>query len=401
MLFDSHHTAALSAKSYNDFDKNKDELLKYTQLYKLANFGSMLAGTLHTFNNILGGILGYSQLMKSELPEESNTYRQAGVIEGAAKRASKLISQLQYLSRRESYRKVPVDAAVIITEVLAILESSFRKNISVVSEFNHNKARINVDLSSMCHALLNLAFNASDAMPNGGQLLFATDVCDASKGENLLASPKHLRICVRDTGSGIGNDILPCVFEPFYTTNDGTGMGLTIAKGIVEDHGGTIDVRTEEREGTEFTISLPLATQSADYSILDVETTINKNSPGRGELILVVDDEADLRQMTKQILTNKGYRVLVADSGQSAIEIFEKHIDQIDLVILDMIMPGVDGTEVYNRIKYLASNLRVILTSGYLNNPPFQALLDKGEDTFIQKPWDIGELLEQTQKVLT
>lgn len=395
-------TVSVTDQIYKTIRENNDNLQKYSQLFKMANFGKMLGGTLHTFNNILGGILGYAQLMKYELPENSDASRQATVIESAAKRASQLISQLQHFSQRSKYRRVQIDPAVLIEQVVGILESAIKKNISLRTNFDHGQTKVHVDASSMCHVLLNLAFNASDAMPDGGELFFSTRLanCEVRDGQEPL--DPRLHIIVRDTGLGIPQPSLSQVFDAFFTTKEDVfapGMGLTIAKGIVEDQYGSIRVASEIGDGTAFTISLPIA--QAQLRSAEISTIADdKMKAGQGQLIMVVDDEADLRNMTKRILEKRGYRVLLAESGTAAIEIFHAHLDEIDLVLLDMIMPGIDGIQVYEKLRQIKSDIKVILMSGYLNNPPFQGILDTGQETFIRKPWDLSELLGQTQKVL-
>jgi len=332
------------------------------------------------------------------LVDNPDACRQAGIIESAAKRASRLISQLQHFSQRDHYRLQPLDPRVLITDVTGILESSLRKNISIVQEFNHDDARISVDRSSMCHVLLNLAFNARDAMPDGGTLTLATFTIETEDGVPAV----QLRLS--DSGTGIRNDVLGRVFDPFFTTkaaDNAPGMGLTIARGFVEDQGGIIELESEPGDGTTAVVTIPaLQPSMPPVTVADLQPAATGEGSGKGEVILVVEDEADLRHMTRSILERQGYRVLLAVSGEDAIDVFERNADEIDLVILDMIMPGVDGIAVYEKLKEIGPKTKLILTSGYLNNPPFQHILDRGEEPFIQKPWDLNDLISQTRRVL-
>jgi len=236
-------------------------------------------------------------------------------------------------------------------------------------------------------------------MPDGGTLTLATLLAETSD-----AGP-HVQLRVCDSGMGIRSEALDRVFEPFFTTKvdeNAPGMGLTIARGFVEDQGGILEIESEPGEGTNAIVSIPALRPSmppVTVADLELETAAGEQS-GKGEVILVVEDEADLRNMTRSILERQGYRVLLAVSGQDAIDVFERNAGEIDLVILDMIMPGVDGIGVYEKLKEIGPKTKLILTSGYLNNPPFQHILDRGEEPFIQKPWDLNDLISQTRRVL-
>jgi len=381
---------------------SEENLKKYTEVFKMANFGNMLNGALHTFNNILCGILGYSQLMKYELPGDSDALRQAQVIESAARRASRLISQLQHFTKRDSYRKITANPSTIIEQAANILHNALHKNITIELELEHGDNNVVVDPSSLYHVLLNLAFNAADSMLEGGNLFISTIVVTHGDLQALQENRKYLQIRVRDTGEGISKKNITRIFDPFFTTRSevaASGMGLTITKSIVEDQGGSISVESKLNGGTTFTVSLPAINHNVQPTMeTKAESTLTSRTGN--QLIMVVDDEDDLRFMTKRILEKNGYRVLLADSGTTAIELYEEHSDEIGLVILDMIMPGVDGSQVYEKIKLIRSDSKVILTSGYLNTPPFQRILDAGEAPFIQKPWDLTKLLEATKQTL-
>ena len=385
---------------HKELKSSPDGAQQYLQVLRCANTGNLLAGISHTFNNILGGILGYSQLLKEELPEDSAAYQHAAVIEKASKRASKLISQLQTYSLRQPVRPMVVDPKRIVEEVVAIVQSSV-KNITVSTSFSHAGTKVIADFPAMCHALLNLCLNARDAMPDGGELRIETSLARKAKNGSTNRNTQRVIFRVSDTGRGIAEDLLPYIFVPFVTTQEdsmASGMGLAITNGIVKDHDGSIEVVSSPGKGTTFIISLPQA-----QFVAKTPASVRRRKAkvvGHGEVIMVVDDEEDLREMAKKIFEKKGFRVLVADSGKSAIELFEKHVDEVQLVILDMIMPGVDGAEVYKRLKSIRKNAKVILTSGYINNAPFQEILDKGEDTFVPKPWDLPDLIVATSRVL-
>ncbi|MCH7675610.1 response regulator [candidate division KSB1 bacterium] len=374
----------------NDLESNPENLEKYFQILKLASVGEMMGEISHTFNNILGGILGYSQLLKEQLQEGSDALRQAEVIEKASKRASKLVSQMQFFTQKQSYQKRIVDPKQIVTEVTLILESTFNKNIKITSQFNHGSARLFVDLAAIYQILLNICRNCKDAMPEGGELAMRTELKD-----------QFVTFEISDTGFGIDSNDLPHIFEPFFSRKESgfaSGMGLAVAEAIVKDNQGRIVAESEVGKGTVFRVFLPTAkpsgklTKSADNQ--------DKFMKADGELIMVVDDEEDLREMAKRILEKRGFKVVIAGSGETAIKVFEKHANEIKLVILDMILPEGDGTKVYKKIKELRKDSKFILTSGYIHNAPFQELIENNQENFLPKPWDITELIEEAERVL-
>ena len=374
----------------NDLESNPENLEKYFQILKLASVGEMMGEIGHTFNNILGGILGYSQLLKEQLQEGSDALRQAEVIEKASKRASKLVSQMQFFSLKQSYQKRIVDPKQIVTEVTLILESTFNKNIKITTQFNHGSARLFVDLAAIYQIFLNICRNCKDAMPEGGELAMRTELKD-----------QFVTFEISDNGFGIDSNDLPHIFEPFFSRKESgfaSGMGLAVAEAIVKDNQGRIVAESEVGKGTVFRVFLPTAkpsvklTKSADNQ--------DKFMKADGELIMVVDDEEDLREMAKRILEKRGFKVVIAGSGETAIKVFEKHANEIKLVILDMILPEGDGTKVYKKIKDLRKDSKIILTSGYIHNAPFQELIENNQENFLPKPWDITELIEEAERVL-
>ena len=375
---------------------------RYLQLNKMASIGGAVHGIAHTFNNILGGILGYSQLLGEELKDNPEASRHAKVIEKAAKRASRLVYQLQILANKKTFTLKKVDSLRIVTEVTEIIESSLNKSIILKKKFHRSKLYLIADDVAISHALLNVCINAKQAMPEGGKLVLetrnVTRKLPVPQGKNTLQNA--FEISVKDTGCGISPEQLPFVFEPFFSTKDvqtGAGMGLTVTKDIVARHGGIIHLESKEGVGTTVTITLPL-----DNTHTDVLHHIEKKSPVtfNGKCILVVDDEQDLQMLAKRILEHKGGTVLLAGSGARAIELIrEKHCD-LDLVILDMILPEGDGKSVYKTIKEVDENLSVILTSGYNAQFNYDEIIRGANDIFIPKPWDVEFLLDAAQKLL-
>lgn len=371
---------------------------QYMKLFKLANLGSLAGGITHTLNNILGGILGYAQLLKEELEPSSDQLRQATVIEQAARRASTLISQIQFYAQNQHACKREVDPKTIVADIVAILESAVSKDIVVTVEYAHNGGRVNVDVAAICHALLNISINSLQAMAGEGELKLRTHLI--TEAETEPEEDQFLMIEISDSGPGMNESEQKEIFEPFYSTRSSqrsAGLGLPIARYIVHEHGGRIDCHSESDVGTTFTVFLPV---TECVSFRSDQTEQGQAPTFEKEMIMIVDDEYDLRLLAKRLLEKRGHRVVLADSGQSAIEVFQENADEISVVILDMIMPGVDGKTVYEKLKNIRKKSRFILTSGHPNTKSFQEILDRGEDLFVPKPWDLPKLLEEAEKAL-
>jgi signal transduction histidine kinase len=242
---------------------NSDNIDKYYHLFKLASIGNMIGGIAHTFNNILGGILGYSQLQKEELKENENAFRHAEIIEKAAKRASTLISQLQMLSVRQQYRKVYIDPKKFIENIVEILKSVYNRSINVTVKYEHGNAQVVADPILISYVILNIAMNSKEAMPLGGSVTIRTGLTSCGNAQGDGSEDDSVFIEIKDTGSGIISKQLALVFEPFYTTKEGSGMGLTIAQEIIRDHDGQMKIESEVEKGTNVMITLPLQNSMA------------------------------------------------------------------------------------------------------------------------------------------
>lgn len=387
-----------------NLEREKDNIEKYLRLQRLASLGNLVGDIAHKLNNILGGILGYSQLLQKELDPTSDVHRHGLIIEKAAKRAAKLISQLKIFANSQVYEKKPVYPENLVQEVVAILESVFNKNIKIDVQFDHNNQMILADFSSMCQVLLNVCINARDAMPDGGKLVIQTKLStENDQGQNSTkrnSSRKYVVFEISDSGGGIEEKNLPHIFEPFFTTKEpekGSGLGLTIVEGIVKEHQGKVNVSSKKGEGTTFEIYLPATNKTSEYP---ENSPVDEDELGEGELIMVVEDEADLRDMAKSIFERKGYRVLVADNGESAIKICDEYKDEIRLIILDMILPDINGALVCQEIRAKGCKSKIILTSGYTNNSTINNMFKQGIESFVPKPWDLPELIKETKRIL-
>ena len=379
-----------------------EEQLRQTQ--KLEAIGELAGGIAHDFNNLLTPILGYTSLLAADCDNPAMVRDAAGIIEKAAERASELTGKLLGFARRGKYLSTPVKIDSVILEAIALLIRTIDKNIRITQQLSAYQAWVMGDPGQLSQALLNLALNARDAMPSGGELTFATDLVSLT-GESVppasgLAPGCYVEIGVADTGCGIPAELRQRIFEPFFTTKapgKGTGMGLAMVYGIVKNHGGWISLESEAHHGTRFRILLPCLERPAEPD----EEIAAAPKPARGQgLVLVVDDEESVLAIVAHILGQLGYEAATfADSG-SAIEYYRERHAVVDLVILDMIMPGIDGGECFRRMREINPRLRAILSSGFGCDGRAQQLLSAGMHAFLQKPYRMSHLARVVQDVL-
>ena len=278
---------------------------------------------------------------------------------------------------------------------------STKKEIIIRREPAQDRFAIEADEGQIEQILLNLYVNAADAMPGGGQLVLKTRNAthEEIKDKPYEVKPgNYVLLTVTDGGTGIDKETQERIFEPFFTTKEmgrGTGLGLASVYGIVKGHGGYIDVDSRKGQGTTFSICLPALDKEAAE-----EKLIHEKIERGHETLLLLDDEAMILDVGQEILKELGYAVLIARGGKEAIEIYEENKDTVDVVILDMIMPGMGGGETYDRLKKISPDIKVLLSSGYSIDGQAQEILDRGCDGFIQKPFNVKELSQEVRKIL-
>ncbi len=380
------------------------------QAQKMESIGVLAGGVAHDFNNLLAGVLGYAELIKAHIDsisggedKENPIYRYAEMIEKSANRASDLTQKLLAFARRSEFQVESVNLNEIIEEVVDILSRTIEKTIIIKKELEPNLDLVEADPSQMNQALLNICINARDAMPNGGILKIKTFnthlerkffiTGDTSRPGNYVA------VEISDTGLGIDKSIIHRIFEPFFTTKGktkGTGLGLSMVYGIVRKHGGYIDVKSELGHGSVFTIYLPVCEGKTRQRKEEICKKADLDK-GRGR-ILVVDDEEIVRELAKEILTQRGYEVILAEDGIEGISLYQRN--KIDLVILDMVMPKKTGQEVFEELKKIDPDVRVVIATGYSIEQQAQEMLSKGALGLVKKPYQIEELLTIVKKAL-
>lgn len=365
------------------------------QAQKMDSIGRLAGGIAHDFNNQLQGIMGFAEILRARLDKE-DLQNYADSILVASRRSADLTKKLLAFSRQGQYEFAPVDLHDIIHEVVAILDHSIDKRIKVQQVLKARPATVMGDSSQIQNAILNLAINASQAMPEGGTLTFDTEIAELDEDycrelPYEMSPGTFLRVCVSDTGCGIPKENLQKIFEPFFTTKEvgkGTGMGLAAVYGTVKHHNGEINVYSEVGQGTTFRIHLPLAKQEA--SCIEPGADITKTH--QAATILVVDDEEVLRNLAEQMLQILGYTVETADDGESALAYFKDHWQEVDLVVLDLMMPIMNGSDAYREMKSINPDVKVVLASGYSINGVAKELLAEGAQGFLQKPFNMAEL---------
>ena len=358
---------------------------------KMESMGKLAGGVAHDFNNLLTGILGYASLMKRFLTEDNSLFRYAEVIEGSAKRAAKLTQHLLNFSRRQRRSSGIVDINVIVEDVLFLLKESFRE-VEIEKQLDPRLPPIKGDEGELQHAFLNLCINARDAMNNGGRLKVRTE------RKKHIGNKDFILIEVEDDGAGMDEETRTKIFEPFFTTKqNGTklGMGLYLVDKVVRSHGGFIELQSEKGKGTTFSLYIPMEPSKAEVT---QETVVPQAL--QKATVLVVEDEDIIRELMMGILTREGLTVLEASDGKKAIELLAAKTPQIDLVILDMVMPVLKGEEVLKWMRENGANAKVIVSSGLMSELQREKLKSWGIDVFLDKPYRDQDIIATVRKAL-
>jgi len=347
------------------------------------------------------GIQGRTSLMMSEVDPGHPFHEHLEGIESYVKSAVDLTRQIQGFARGGKYEIKPTDLNELVKTQNRMF-SRTRREVTVRGRYAKDLWTVEVDRGQINQVLLNLYVNAWQAMPGGGELLVTTENLALTQGEAEalnLAAGRFVRVTVTDNGVGMDEKVMARIFEPFFTTREmgrGTGLGLASAYGIIKNHGGLINVSSEMGEGSTFTIYLPASRRAAERKTVSPE---KPSTPGQGSLLLV-DDEQMILDVGAAMLRKLGYTVHVADSGGAALQLYQDRGDVIDLVILDMVMPGMGGGEVFDRLKAMDPGVKVVLSSGYSMDGKASEIMARGCAGFIQKPFNLTQLSEKVLAAL-
>jgi CheY-like chemotaxis protein len=338
--------------------------------------------------------MGCAALLENRLPDDSPHLKYISMINDSANRAAELAAQLLSFSRKEALLVSKTDLHTVILDSIAILGNTIDKRITIKTELEAERYIVEGEHSQLQTVFINLGINASHAMPDGGELSFYTRVTRGGDNRNSEDDPvidpglDYIEISVIDTGVGMSPEILIHIFEPFFTTKglgEGTGLGLASVYGIIQQHKGTITADSAVGEGSHFKILLPLAVKT-DEVFQPVEYDPSELTTGTGT-VLVVDDEKVLRFILERILVDCGYRVVLAENGKEAIDIYNGQMDDIDLVVCDMIMPEMNGSECFLTLKEINPDIKFIIASGFTKDNSIEELKKKGLNGFIKKPF--------------
>jgi len=383
-------------------DVTEKEMLEnqLQQARKMEAIGTLAGGIAHDFNNLLMAVQGNTSLMLLDFDSDHPHRERLKNIEKYVQRGADLTKQLLGFARGGKYEVRLTD----LNELMMMSSKMFgrtKKEITIQSKYQEGLWTVEVDQGQIEQVLLNLYVNAWQAMPGGGKLFIQTEnvILDETYAKLFkLAAGKYVKITVMDTGVGMDETTSQRIFDPFFTTKEmgrGTGLGLASAYGIVKNHGGIIYVYSEMGEGTTFNIYLP-----ASEKAITKEKELHEDLLRATGTILLVDDEEMIIDVGEQMLEKLGFEVLIARNGKEAMEVYEKNRDRIDMVVLDMIMPGMGGGETYDKLKENNPDIKVLLSSGYSIDGRATEIMDRGCNGFIQKPFDIKKLSHSIRNVL-
>lgn len=376
------------------------------QAQRMESIGVLASGVAHDFNNILSPIIGYTDMMLEQRRPENPDYPILKQVLQAGNRARDLVGQLLAFSRKQMIEVKRFDINVGIRNLAHMLKRLIRENISIQYDLHPEAGFIQGDAGQIDQILINLAANARDAMPSGGTLAIGTArVCfrSAVDQQNFSIPPgRYCRITVRDSGGGIPKDILPFIFDPFFTTKtrgQGTGMGLATCYGIVKQHRGYIWAENTP-VGTLFTLLLPAAEAPRNPANPEAKKTDVECLRGRGETIMVVEDDSGVRRLAVQSLKRMGYQVFEAESPVECLQRVSSGHERFQLLLSDVIMPDFSGIELFRRLKALLPELKVIFMSGYTENDIQEKEVLKESARFMAKPFSYKDLLRNVREVI-
>jgi PAS domain S-box-containing protein len=391
------------ARDITEQKKLESQLL---QAQKMEAIGTLAGGIAHDFNNLLQAIQGYSQLLLYGKRREDPEYKNLKEIENAAQRAGKLTEQLLTFSRKVESKLRPVNMNQEIMQVERLLRRTIPKMIDIKLDLEEKLRIINADSAQLLQIMMNLSVNSRDAMPEGGTLGIKTKNITSDEGflkRHVGAKQgEYVLLQFSDTGSGMDRKTMEHIFEPFYTTKEmgkGTGLGLSMVYGIVKNHGGYITCSSEMGKGTIFNIYFPAVEPIIEKE--DISEDIEQEMiTGRFETILLVDDEASNRNLGMEILAKSGYNVLTANDGESALEVYREKKEEISLIIVDIIMPGMGGKRCIEEIIKINPEEKVIISSGYSTNGPVGEALETHVEGLIRKPYNVRQMPKVVYEVL-
>lgn len=362
--------------------------------------GQMAVGIAHELNDLMTVVGGYAELLRTDPEVPESIHEELTRIIEQGQRGSRLVRQILYFTRKTIHQPQPANLVSFVKEAAILLERALPTNIRILIECDAEELPVEADLTQLQQMLANLAVNARDAMPDGGDLRLKLSRFSLKSSQGEMRAGEWGALSVSDSGEGIPPDVLPRIFEPFFTTKgpgEGIGLGLAQVKGIVEQHNGYIDIASQPGQGTTFTVYLPLKVVERAPEEAPAELP-----RGSGQTILLVEDEPDVLEVGRAMLAYLGYQVLTASDGHRALELYEKHQDEIALVISDAVMPEMEGKELFRALKAKNPDVKMVMITGY----PMQTerdtaqLLDEGLINWVEKPPTLHRMAQVLSRAL-
>ncbi|HKT88622.1 MAG TPA: PAS domain S-box protein [Candidatus Sulfotelmatobacter sp.] len=376
---------------------------QFRQAQKMEAVGRLAGGVAHDFNNLLMVISGYAEVILANLPCEHPLHEKGRAIQQAADRATTLTRQLLAFSRKQLLELKIVDVNAIVQDMERLLRPLIGENVEFITALAPEAAHTRADSGQLEQVLMNLVVNAKDAMPGGGKLTIQTQniLMDEShrRGQQFIRPGRYVMLSVSDTGTGMDKETQSRIFEPFFTTKEkgkGTGLGLSTVYGIVKQSGGYVMVQSEVGQGTSFQIYLPQVEGDVETNAAPAPDAAS----GGSETILLVEDEESVRQLVRDTLSAKGYKVLEADSGEAGLAAADAHKGKIDLVISDVVMPGMSGRDLVKNLSKTRPETRVLYLSGYTEDAIVSDGSIESGTAFLQKPFSLLSLSRKVREVL-
>jgi len=401
-LFSDNGEISNFVSIHRDISEEKKLYEQLLRAQKMEAIGTLAGGIAHDFNNILTAIMGYAELLGEKIQDNPDLLKAVNIIMNSAKKGTSFTGKILSVTRREKLELKVLNLNTVIEETLEMLQRSISKDIRIRLKLQGDLPDVKVDPVQIEQVIMNLAINARDAMPEGGTLMIETARVGKENGaaNGLDSDNGFVRLTVSDTGRGISKEMQSKIFDPFFTTKEqgrGTGLGLYIVHSVVSNHGGYINLYTEPEKGTRFNIYLPVFEGKAEEEI----PLTNEDLRGSGT-VLVIDDEDVIRELAMDLLEPLGYNVLTACDGNEGIGIFRKKKKEVSVVILDMIMPGMNGSEVFQRLMNIDPEVKVLLCSGYSHEgmAGIRELLKSGVRGFIQKPFTKKTMAKALKDIL-
>jgi two-component system, cell cycle sensor histidine kinase and response regulator CckA len=387
--------------------KRLEEQLRQSQ--KMESIGTLASGIAHDFNNILNNVLGFATQLKKHLHDQTRVLKYSQNIEKSAARGAELSAQLLSFARVSKREYVPTNVGPIIDEVMSLCQETFPRNITLRATSDAPLRFVQGDRGALYQVLLNLCLNARDAVISrvgNGEGMLTIDARNSVVGQDIStqllgANDQYcVELRVTDNGTGIPREIRERIFDPFFTTKErgrGTGLGLSVVYSIVRNHRGVMQVESEEGEGSTFRVFLPaIAQMPAVEAVIEPPPTVR----GQNELVMIVDDEESMQELARELLEDHGYKVAIAGNGRDAIEIYARRHAEIALVILDLVMPGLDGGQTFMELKKINPGLKAFFCTGFMPDRVIAALLEREHLRAIQKPFNPLSFVQVVREVL-